>query len=521
MDTYQSSDVGNSSSVLHGNDTLHAYTHFLQTDGAWQTELPDMPVTLLPRGSFNQTIHTPGHWAGTVGLGLRSTLREALYAREIIPSDSFSLYIGTGFPRAGGIANGSIIFGGYDSSRFTEPVTSYNMTPHPLSGNPYQVTIQDITLDSLTRPPVSLVSAPFTAELSTEQYPLTLPSDVLESFISHTGAKEDTTTDNFNDNSLVLPSLYGGTLTIRLSSGLNITFPPEWLANASGITPISSVPASEASADSSSTSSSSLAILGAAYLSQVYLSSSPATQTFHLAPAIQIPSFISNVTWCAEDLSVPEPFANSKKKISWFQSSGFIGAVLGGVLGGGMLTLLGIWAASWILRKEKRERWFSSGSSPELDGQNDYFGAGASGAAGATASKRSRAKKRIVRFIPPPISISRQQKSATTHNANTHPFHQSDTSRMVQQSTYYQNAPTTATTATFPPESATAYPPKHWNDDDSSDGGYYGENYSLGGGGDGDNNGDMRPIVPLDGYNVGKDGSKKGVGRLKGLIRKR
>lgn len=268
---------------------------------------------------------------GVVGIGLSSTVLRDLAARDMIAGKTYSLYIGQGFERAGGAVNGSNVFGGYDSGRFRGPVHKYNMDTR--RANPMAVRITDIILGSTTDPSanVSLFDpakfpslnssrpAPFEAEITTSQFPLSLPYQLTQNFIAHLDAQEDNTWD---DNSLKLKSASPSTtLTLVLDDGFTVTFPPEVLANASNITPIQ-----QRAQDSTAPFS-----LGTAFLGQTYLMADFELQAFYLAEAVQKNNAVMPVTFCPKG---PAPEAYVMPKQSAWVKQGLVGAVIGGLLGG-------------------------------------------------------------------------------------------------------------------------------------------------------------------------------------------
>jgi hypothetical protein len=262
-------------------------------------------------------------------MGLSSTVLRDLAAKDIIAGKTYSLYIGQGFARAGGAVNGSNVLGGYDSGRFTGDVHKYSM--NPTRANPMTVKIKDIYLtpaDGSTAnvslfdvnkfPGMKTTPPAFEADITTEQFPLSLPFEITQNFMNHLSATKDNT---WGDNSLKLPSPYAGTLSIVLDDGFTVTFPPEVLANASNITPIQD-------RDSKSDAPFSL---GTAFLGQVYLMADFEASAFYLAQAIQKNNAVMPVTFCPKG---PEPAAYVKPNQGAWVKQGLIGAVIGGLIGG-------------------------------------------------------------------------------------------------------------------------------------------------------------------------------------------
>jgi len=319
---FKSLDNGDNATLdgYFGQDTLRLYTHYFETDGASQTLLEDSTVEVAEEGSS-----VPG----VVGMGLSSTVLRDLAARDAIAGKTYSLYIGQGFERAGGAVNGSNVFGGYDSGRFTGPVHKYPM--NTARTNPMTVKIKDIVItssqdlnsnvslfDTQKFPEMKSRPSTFEAELTTSQFPLSLPYALTQNFIAHLGASQDNT---WGDNSLKLKDAFAGTLSIVLEDGFTVTFPSEVLSNASNITPI----------QDRSEDDTAPFYLGSAFLGQVYLMADFEAQNFFLAEAIQKNNAVMPVPFCPKG---PEPVAYQSPKQGAWVKQGLIGAVIGGVLGG-------------------------------------------------------------------------------------------------------------------------------------------------------------------------------------------
>jgi hypothetical protein len=326
----QSPDEG-----IFGQDTIYFYTHYFQSDPAWETSFTDMPLKVTMNGSSRPD---------TIGLGPSSTVLQKLWSSGAISSRSFGFYLGTGFDRAKGVINGSTIFGGYDAGRFEGTVYNYTLTPNV--ANPFRVHVSSITLDDPTGivRNVPLVSDDgFDAEISTEQYPMSFPPSVTSRFVDALAAEE---TDS-EDGSLRVTKPFNGTMTITLSSGFSIKLAPSVVANVSNISPVQ--------ATSNSSSSSGPFILGGSWLSQVYLMVNYDDKSFHLAQAVPEAKFIVTKTMCPR--VVPQPYVAPKVG---FVTGGLIGAVIGGVIGGSALATVAIcFCLSWRRKRNtKHVRYF-------------------------------------------------------------------------------------------------------------------------------------------------------------------
>lgn len=196
--------------------------------------------------------------------------------------------------------------------------------------NPMSVRVKDIVItdskgsksnvslfDNEKFPSMKSRPQPFEAQLTTDQYPLSLPYAITQNFISHLNAEKDNT---WGDNSLKLKDAFNGTLSIVLEDGFTVTLPPEVLMNQSNITPI----------QDREEDSDEPFYLSAAFLGQVYLMADFESFQFFLAEAIQKNNAVMPETFCPK--AVPEAYQRPKQG-SWARQ-GLIGAVIGGVLGG-------------------------------------------------------------------------------------------------------------------------------------------------------------------------------------------
>ena len=315
-----------------GQDSLHLYTHYFETDGASQTLVEKSTIEVAQSGSIAPSI---------VGVGFESTVLRDLVAADLIAGKTYSLYIGQGFDRAagnatgaGGAVNGSNTFGGYDAGRFTGKVHQYSMNPANL--NPMSVKVKDIYITHADNSQVSLFdntkfpsmkSRPdtFEAQITTDQFPFSLPYQITQNFKSHLDAQED---NYWGDNSFKLKSPFSGSLTVVLDDGFQVTLPSEVVSNMSNITPI----------QNRKENSTSPFYLGAAFLGQAYLMADFESQNFFLAKAVQKNNPVMPQTFCPRTI----PQAYEPPQQSAWRQQGLIGAVIGGVIGG-----MGIAGFTW------------------------------------------------------------------------------------------------------------------------------------------------------------------------------
>jgi hypothetical protein len=326
-------------SGFFGQESLRLYTHYFETEGASQTLLENSTVEVATQGSIIPS---------RVGMGSSSTLLRDLAAREMITGRTYSLYIGQGFDRAGGAVNGSNTFGGYDSGRFVGVPHKYPM--NIANVNPMSLRIKDIVItgtkdnsnvslfDNKVFTDMKAPEAAFEAQITTEQFPLSLPYQITQNFIAHLGAEKDNT---WGDDSLKLKNDFNGTLSIVLEDGFTVTLPSEVLMNASRITPI----------QDRAKDSKGPFYLGSAFLGQVYLMADYESNDFFLAEAVQKDNMVMPVSFCPKTT----PVAYERPDQSEWQRQGLIGAVIGGVIGGiGVLAALYCLWVSLLRRKDER-----------------------------------------------------------------------------------------------------------------------------------------------------------------------
>jgi len=295
-------------------------------------EINDVPVMVAQTGSTRP---------GILGIGSASTILNTLFDAGLIAARTYSLYIGTGFARAGGDAIGSNVFGGYDSGRFEKPVYTYDLnyrSPDYLSVN-----VSDVIIDDFSDPTKQRLSLmgdeTFKAQITTDQYPMRLPFEITRRFIAAMGAVPA----NNGDNSLKLNRPFNGSMTIFISGGFNVTFSPEALFNASGLSPIENTPRNYTGPF----------YLSTAWLTQVYLSLDFHADQFHVARAIPHAPYIIPRPLCPG--SFPVAYSYSGPEVSFFNRNGLIGAIIGGVVGGiAVLMLCCVLFVLWRRRRQVR-----------------------------------------------------------------------------------------------------------------------------------------------------------------------
>ncbi|KAF2084644.1 acid protease [Saccharata proteae CBS 121410] len=315
---------------ISGSDTLHLFTHYFPTSPASDSPLPNFPISVATSGSTNP---------GILGMGPSSSLMTHLHAAGLIAARTYALYVGTAFDRAGGTAIGSNTFGGFDAGRFTGTVHSYGMDvadPYSLSVSVADVIVNDPGSGhrnvSLLQDSASAGS--FDAKISTDQYALSLPYGVTQTYVSALGAIVSDTPDG----SLRLPATRtNSTITVLLSTGFAVTIPNNVLFNNTNLSPV----ATRAENDTSPF------LLGAAWLGQVYLMLDYEAERFHVAKAVAEGGFVMTRTWCTGE--APSAYVRPK---GGFMATGAIGAVVGG----GVAVVAAVYLAGclWVVYVRRR-----------------------------------------------------------------------------------------------------------------------------------------------------------------------
>ena len=347
-----------------GRDDIHLYTHYFQTDPASEIILPDNPFQV----ASNATIRP-----GIVGLGSSSTILHGLADRGRIAGRTYSIYVGSGMDRAGGIINGSLTLGGYDTGRFTGSVYSFPMKEG--ESNPLSVQVSDIVIneESGSSKAISLIKdggsqdnetiKPFEAKITTDRYPMVFPYKVTQAFKALLSAEKS----ELSDGSLRLGKYFGGSISIKLSGGLSVTIPNNVMFNETQISPV-------AEREQNSTEPF---LLSLAWLSQVYLMVDIENSKFFLAQAVAENEFVTPEPFCPGE----RPKLKKLKKGDDFASKGMVGAVIGGVVGGlGIIALMTFLVIVGIRRRNQRRTTFvehhhaRSQFSTELDDEKASLG---------------------------------------------------------------------------------------------------------------------------------------------------
>ncbi|ETI24151.1 hypothetical protein G647_03520 [Cladophialophora carrionii CBS 160.54] len=335
-------------------DTLNVFTHYFDPSPATITRVQNFPITRLSNYSSSRT-----PWfgpAGLMGLGPVSTLLEHLYNNQFISSRSFGLYMGTEYEQSNGAINGSLTLGGYDSGRFEGVVHNYTISQPRADAahSPFKVSVQQMTLtDESNGEKTDLLTGAFDAHITTSQYQLSLPDNVLQQFSDATGAIPS----DDDLNVYRLPDGFNSTLTITLDSGLEITYDADWLRNVSNNSPISTHTIPDG------TTNGTINLLGSAFLSNVYLIANYDSEppTFHLAKALPHAPYVFTETLCPNTV----PTAAAQTKISSFAASGMAGAIVGGVVGG-----IGVgFAIYWLFRKCMQRRMWREKARQSMKGK--------------------------------------------------------------------------------------------------------------------------------------------------------
>lgn len=344
-ETYKSTDINSlSEDAVIGTDTVHLYTHFFQTEPVSETTVDEFPLEVISNGSA-----VPGK----LGLGSQLTLLTKLYDDSLISSRSFGLYIGNSTPQTKESINGSLTLGGYDSKRFTGTVKTYTMESS--NANPFRVHVKQIILhdDGGEAQNVSLVKGDgFDAQITTDQYHLSLPADVTQAYVD---ALDAATPSGDAESSLRINKSFNGTMSVILSTGFTVKL--ENISWSNAVVAGRQQNLNKSDDGNAPGPEPEPFYLGGAWLSQVYLVANYDDNAFHLAQAVQDTDFVSLQTLCPGD--VPRPYTDPDT--SSFAKKGLVGAVIGGVGAAILLLYLGVWIyASYREARMRRKtvHWF-------------------------------------------------------------------------------------------------------------------------------------------------------------------
>lgn len=320
--------------VTYGQDTLNVFTHFFDPSPPTEFRIPNHPLTVLSDATDVPDIFFN---SGSFGLGPSSTAMKQLIADGRINRNVVSMYLGTAYPRAGGTQNGSIVLGGYDSGRFVGRPHKYNFG----SAAPLKVSVKQLALVTADGTSVPLITDDgFDGYISTDQYPMELPQNILQTLSAAIGASPA----NNAENTLVANQPFNGNLTFTLEDGYNITFPSAWITNASNITPFSASPLKN-------TTSGPL-IFGAAFLHHLYMTIDYDASAFYLADAKAYDNYVQPASLCTSQI----PLAAVTPNLSKFLQSGLIGAIVGGIIGGSAIFCV----LFYCIRKRAQRKLYGS-----------------------------------------------------------------------------------------------------------------------------------------------------------------
>ena len=392
-------DTANSDvNLTHGQDSLNIFTHFIDPSPPTLTIVEDHPITVLSDYTSDQD---PFFNSGSLGLGPSSTLLKQLVDAGKIGRNVVGLYLGTAYPRAGGSQNGSIVLGGYDAGRIDGEAHEYPQVDMPTShASPFRVHVKQMSLVTEDGSSIGLVTDDgFDGYITTSKYDMELPQPVLSRLNTALGGSP---TDDA-ENVLQLSKGFNGNLTITLDDGYKITYPSDWISNASNRTPFS---ASELASNSTSNETRSL-IFGTAFLHHLYMTIDYDASTFSLANAKMYKNYVQPQSLCPNTL----PVAAKTPKINGFVQSGLIGAILGGIIGGAGLTFFIIFCVRKRLQHKHSKEAIS-----KMEG---------GGAMPKKSSLRTRTKRGLVRF-----SRTKDARDCRPGNVKRVSFTDSDTSSL-------------------------------------------------------------------------------------------
>lgn len=357
---YQSldSDISNTAvNITRGRDNLNLFTHYFDPSPASKFVVADHPISVL--SDYNSAEDIFFH-SGSIGLGSSSTLMKQLLDYGRINRNVVGMYLGTAYPRAGGIQNGSVVLGGYDSGRLDGAVHKYPLDPLPPNGlSELKVHIKQMSLVTSDSSSIGLVTdSGFDAHISTTQYAMDLPQSITTKLASALKASPADDTENV----LQLAQKFNGNLTITLEDGFEIVYSADWISNISNRTPFSKPPAT-----TNTTINIQPLVFGTAFLHHLYLTIDYEDRNFYLANAKMSNSYVQPQSLCVGSI----PQAMTPPPMSKFVQTGMIGAVIGGLFAGVGATWLCLFCVRRALRKrtaKQQEASLESGKTEPVSG---------------------------------------------------------------------------------------------------------------------------------------------------------
>lgn len=338
---YTSLDINNANenvNLTYGQDSLNLFTHYFDPSPASRHVVDNHPITVLSDYTSDQDVFFN---SGSLGLGRASTIMKQLMDQGRINRNVFSIYPGTGYPRAGGVYNGSIVLGGYDAGRLAGDVHKYSQAPIPAPNvSPLKVHVKQMSLVTADGSSIGLVTNDgFDGYISTSQYAMELPTDVTTALSNALQG----TPDGSPENVLQLPHAFAGNLTITLDDGYQIIYPSEWISNVSNRTPFSA-----SSLTSNGSATSGPLVFGTAFLHHLYMTVDYDDNSFYLAEAKNLNNYVQPQALCRGEAPVmPAP-----TKLSKFVQTGMIGAIIGGLFAGMGLS----WLIIYFMRKRAQRK---------------------------------------------------------------------------------------------------------------------------------------------------------------------
>lgn len=330
LDTTSAHDSGNLST---GTDHLNIYTHYFDPSPASKFIVEDHPISIISDYTSTQDVFFN---SGSLGLGSSSTVLTHLRNAGRIGRNVVGLYLGTAYPRAGGVQNGSVVLGGYDAGRIAGVGHEYSLSTLPLVGlSPLKVHVKQISLVTQDGTSIALITDDgFDGYISTTQYEMELPQALTQRLADALGGS----VSPGSGEALQLKKQFRGNMTVTLDDGYQINFPSEWISNTSGVTPFSS-----SSLQTNNSSKPTQYVLGASFLHHLYTTIDYDASKFYLSDVKMSNNYVQPQALCAG--AVPMPMA--APNISKFTQSGMIGGIIGGVFAG----FGAAWLAIFYVRK--------------------------------------------------------------------------------------------------------------------------------------------------------------------------
>ncbi|KAI9794542.1 MAG: hypothetical protein M1816_004429 [Peltula sp. TS41687] len=194
----------------------------------WGTDRFRFKMTTLPKLPIFTPV-TTGETSG-IGLGRNSTVLNYLFTNGLIPSRTWSMFYGWEGAEAEHQLDGNLVLGGYDKAKITGPNSTHSITTDTDCSTNLIIEVADISVDMPNGTTTSVMTPrkipSFQACLNPTGRVIAVPNNVWEAFSSLAGGDfiAESRSIIWGKNYMA-GGVFSGNLTIKLSTGVNITVP--------------------------------------------------------------------------------------------------------------------------------------------------------------------------------------------------------------------------------------------------------------------------------------------------------